>query len=206
MKLIAMTTSPFVRKVTAVAAEIGLSDRIEIVPQDMTDRSNVIAKVNPIGKVPSLILEDGEALFDSRVICEYLDGLHDGPKLFPADGMARFRALRMQAVADGIGDAMVVLRTETLRKPEMQSQSSIRYQTAKQQRCLDFIEDRADGFAGTDPGAALDIGEIAAAAVIDTLTRRDPDAAFTAARPKLTAWHAAMRARPCIHDTAPTAD
>lgn len=206
MKLIAMTTSPFVRKVTAVATEIGLADRIEIVPQDMTDPNNVIAKVNPIGKVPSLILEDGEVLFDSRVICAYLDGLHDGPKLFPADGMARIRALRMQAVADGIGDAMVALRTESLRKPEMQSKSLIKYQTAKQQRCLDFIEEHADGFAGTDPGAALDIGEIAAATAIDTLSRRDPEGVFTAERPKLTAWHAAMRDRPCLRDTVPAAD
>ncbi|MHA1568152.1 MAG: glutathione S-transferase family protein [Alphaproteobacteria bacterium] len=206
MKLVMLSTSPFVRMVRAVAVETGLADRINLDFQELTDRSNTIAKVNPIGKVPSLILDDGEILFDSRVICEYLDGLHDGPKLFPANGMARIRALRMLAVANGIGDAMVVLRTESLRKPEMQSQSSIKYQTAKQQRCLDFIEAHADGFAGTDPGAPIDIGELAAAAVIAAFAPSRTDEIFTAERPKITAWHAAMRERPCIRDTVPPPD
>src|SRR5215813_1681367 len=101
MKLRYSPASPYVRKCLALAHEAGLAGRIERVPTVTADPASGLAKDNPLGKVPALVLEDGQAIFDSPVICEYLDSLHDGPKLFPPAGAARWTALRHQALADG---------------------------------------------------------------------------------------------------------
>ncbi len=102
MKLRYSPTSPYVRKVSVTALELGLTERIARVPTDTQDRESGIAEHNPLGKVPALILDDGGVLYDSPVICEYLDSLHDGPPMFPAAGPARWTALRQQALGDGI--------------------------------------------------------------------------------------------------------
>ena len=95
MKLHASPPSPFVRKVMVMAIETGLDDRIEPVFHALTPVAPVKAlnRDNPVGKIPCLVLDDGQAFYDSRVICEYLDSLHDGPKMFPADGAARWLSL-----------------------------------------------------------------------------------------------------------------
>src|SRR3546814_18835248 len=103
MKLYYSPSSPYVRKVSIVALEAGLDGRIERIPAATTPvaPNEAVAKANPLAKVPTLVTDDGEMLFDSRVICEYLDSLHQGAKLFPA-GAARWRALRLQALGDGL--------------------------------------------------------------------------------------------------------
>ena len=100
MKLRYSPTSPYVRKVTVTLIETGLEDRVERIPTSVWDPETDIATVNPLGKIPALITDDGEVLFDSPVICEYLDGLHDGDRLFPASGAPRWRALRLLALGD----------------------------------------------------------------------------------------------------------
>ena len=112
--------SPFVRKAVAVAIETGQDDRLEPVGRMMTPvkPDADLANDNPLGKVPCLVTEDGAALYDLPVICEYLDSLHDGPKMFPPAGSARWRALRRQAEGDGIMDAGVLARYETFLRPE----------------------------------------------------------------------------------------
>ena len=109
--------SPYVRKVMVTAIETGLRDSIEILPADTADLPGPLQRVNPLGKVPTLVLEDGRAVFDSRVICEYLDSLHDGARLFPGSGEPRLAALRLQATADGIMDAGLLIVMEG-RRPE----------------------------------------------------------------------------------------
>src|SRR3546814_4963738 len=108
MKLRYSPTSPYVRKVNVVAIETGLQDRIERVPTVTADPASGLAKDNPLGKVPVLITDDGMRLYDSPVICEYLDSLHEGPKLIPTEGIARWVTLSQQALADGLLDAAIL--------------------------------------------------------------------------------------------------
>ncbi|MEK7820711.1 MAG: glutathione S-transferase N-terminal domain-containing protein, partial [Pseudomonadota bacterium] len=116
MKLRFSPTSPYVRKVCVVALETGLFARLDLAPTNVWAADTDIGRDNPLGKVPALATDGGEVLFDSPVICEYLDSLHDGAKLFPAAGGARWTALRRQALADGILDASVLRFLENRRK------------------------------------------------------------------------------------------
>ena len=120
MKLHYSVASPYVRKVMAVAIETGLRGRLEILERKMSPvaPSAELNRDNPLGKIPCLVTDDGLVLYDSRVICEYLDGLHDGPKMFPVAGPARWQALRRQAEGDGVLDAGVLTRYETFLRPE----------------------------------------------------------------------------------------
>ena len=108
MKLRSSPTSPYVRKVLVTLAETGQQDRVEAISTNPWDPATDLPRFNPLGKVPALILDDGVVLVDSPVICEYLDSLHDGDRLFPAAGPARWRVLRQQALADGILDAAIL--------------------------------------------------------------------------------------------------
>ena len=117
MKLCFAPTSPYVRKCLVVAHETGLIGRIEIVPVNPWRADSPIVAVNPLGKVPALVTDDGAALFDSRVVCEYLDSLHDGRKLFPLAAAARWRALAQAALGEGILDAADSRIMESRRPP-----------------------------------------------------------------------------------------
>src|SRR5512134_2341973 len=140
MKLRYSPTSLYVRKVTVTAHETGLHDRIERVPTEIREPRPGFLSDNPLGKVPALITDEGLPLFDSRVICEYLDSLHDGHKLFPVDVPARWRTLRLMALADGILDAAVLRRMETLRADKEQAPAWIERHKGKMLRGLDMLE------------------------------------------------------------------
>jgi len=144
--------SPFGRKVKIAADVIGLSDRIEVVAADSTDPADSLRQQNPLGKIPVLITDEGEAYFDSRVIIDYLDHLSGG-KLIPA-GEARFPVLRLQALADGLMDANILLLYEgRWRDPAKHEQKWIEYQQGKVSRTLAYLESIADSFIGKiDPG------------------------------------------------------
>ncbi|MBL6597301.1 MAG: glutathione S-transferase N-terminal domain-containing protein, partial [Alphaproteobacteria bacterium] len=115
MKLFHGGGSPFVRKVMVVAHETGQVDKLELLNGGTTpiEPNPELTKRNPIGKIPALILDDGTALSNSPVICEYLDSQHSGAKMLPASGAARWEALRLQAICDGLMDAAVNNRYET---------------------------------------------------------------------------------------------
>ena len=120
MKLLYQTHSPYARKVLVAAHEVGLADKLEVVHQETspTRRNEDVISLNPLGKVPVLICDDGLVLFDSTVICEYLDGMHEGQKLIPASGKTRWLALRLQALAQGIADSGIAVRWEAERRPD----------------------------------------------------------------------------------------
>src|SRR5882724_3110912 len=122
MKLHWSPRSPFVRKVMIVANELGLVDRLTCVRTvaATTKPHAELMQDNPLSKIPTLVLDDGTVLYDSRVICEYLDGLHSGRKLFPADPKARMVALRRQALGDGALDFLLLLRNERERAHQSQ--------------------------------------------------------------------------------------
>jgi glutathione S-transferase len=120
MKLLYQSHSPYARKVLVFAHEAGLADRIDIIHRETSpvQRNETVFALYPLGKVPALICDDQTVLFDSNVICEYLDGLHDGCKLIPAIPAARLRALRNQAIATGLADTGIAVRCEAERRPE----------------------------------------------------------------------------------------
>ena len=203
MKLYHSAASPFVRKSLVAAHETGLAGRIEIATIALTPvASNAqLNEENPLGKIPALVLEDGTTLFDSRVICEYLDTLHDGPRLFPADERERWTALRRQALADGLLDAAILGRYETFLRPaERQWTDWIDGQRAKFRRALDALEGEADRFGDT-----LDIGTIAAGCAADYLDFRSLDDGWRDSRPRLAAWLEKFAARPSMQATRPSA-
>jgi glutathione S-transferase len=191
--------SPYVRKVLIAAHEAGLADRIECVRSvAMTTKPNPeIMRDNPLSKIPTLVLEDGSALYDSPVICEYLDGLHDGPHLFPASRAARFTALRRQALGDGLLDLLILWRGERLRLTERQLPA---LHDALRVKC-DAVLTALDGEAtalGTDPFA---IGHVAIGCALSYLDFRFADLDWRKGRPGLAAWHAEFEERPSVRAT-----
>lgn len=199
MKLYFAIASPYVRKVRVLAMETGLADRIELTRFQGTpvEADEAVCADNPIGKIPTLVRDDGRALYDSRVICEYLDTLHDGPRMFPQDGEARWTALRRQALADGILDAAVNTRYERFLRPENLRWSDwVNGQLGKVRRSLDALEREA-------LGDTLDIGTISVACALGYMDFRYADEAWRESRPQLTAWFEVVCARPSMSETRP---
>ena len=198
MKLRYSPTSPYVRKVTVTAIEAGLDGLIERVPTALFQAGCDIDRDNPLGKIPALITGDGVVLYDSAVICEYLDSLNDGPKLFPPAGAERWTALRRQALADGLADAAVLRKYETWRPAEAQSADWIGHQRGKMERALDALEGEADALS-----APLTIGHVAMVSVLDWLDLRFPDDPWRPARPRLARWLAVISTRRSFIETYP---
>ena len=201
MKLFWSSRSPFVRKVMLVAHETGLVDRIERVRTLVapTKPNPDVMAANPLNKLPTLLLDDGRALYDSRVIAEYLDSLHGGPRLFPSDAGARFEALRLQALADGVLDFLLVGLSERARpaaqqSPELQAALAVKFPAA-----FDQLEREVagPGLAGSTPT----IAHIASAAVCGYADFRYAAEDWRKGRPHLAAWHARFAERPSYRAT-----
>ena len=194
MKLQYQTHSPFARKVLVFAHEAGLAGRIEVIHQETspTLRNDEVFAENPLGKVPVLLRPGLAPLFDSDLICAYLDTLHDGPALIPAAGEARWRALMMQAVAQGISEAGIQIRWETVRRPEALRFPALADGYADKLRAsYDWLEREI----ATDPD--LHVGHISAATALSWLEFRAlPD--FRGGRPLLSAWLDRFAQRPSM--------
>ncbi len=198
MKLRYSPTSPYVRKVMVCAAETGLSERIELVPTNTRDPESDLPKDNPLGKVPTLITDGGDRLFDSPVICEYLDDLHDGDRLYPPSGAARWKALRLQALGDGILDAAVLCLLESRRQADQRSAAFVEHQKGKIERALDALESEAPGLGGS-----LTIGAVGAGCALGYLDFRFPADHWRDGRPALAAWYEAFSRRPSMAASVP---
>ena len=198
MKLRWSPTSPYTRKVTVTAHETGLHDRIERIPTNVWDPATDIGETNPLGKIPTLITEGGEVLFDSPVVCEYLDSLHDGVKLFPPTGGARWRALKLQAVGDGITDAAVAVFLERKRADGERSDAWIDRQKTVIGRSTEFLEDEVATLGG-----AATIGHIAVGCALGYVDFRIADLDWRQGRPGLARWYAEFALRPSMAQTVP---
>jgi glutathione S-transferase len=203
MKLLYQTHSPYARKVLVAAHEMDLHESLTVVHHETspTRRNDAVFASNPLGKVPVLICDDGTVLFDSNVICEYLDGLHQGPALMPSRPQLRFRALKMQALAQGIADAGIAARWESERRPaHLRWPSMHDGQVAKVAAACDFLErewERREIEGSGLPGGATKADVTAASA------GAAPAGATTAgATPAGTAAGAAGAWRPDIGDIA----
>lgn len=200
MKLRYSPTSPFARKVLVAAIETGLDKRIELVTTSTTDPASGLIKDNPLGKVPALLLDDGSSLYDSPVICEYLDSLHGGAKLIPASGPQRWTVLRREALADGIMDAGVLGRGEVLRPAGQQSPAFLALQRQKMAAAADALEKEAPSF-----GTGLDLGLIAIACALGYADFRYAADEWRKGRPGLAKWYEGFAKRPSMQRTAPPA-
>jgi glutathione S-transferase len=141
MILRSAAASPFVRKVRIAASILGLDGRITLEPADTVDPADSVRAQNPLGKIPALVLDDGVVLFDSRVILDYLDHLAGGGRIVPAEPNARFAALRLQALADGLMDASILLVYEgRWRDPAKHEPKWVEHQTGKVARALAALE------------------------------------------------------------------
>jgi len=162
MLLRSSPASPFGRKVRMAAIILGLDRRIEITKADTTDPADTVRKENPLGKIPALVLDDGEVLYDSRVIVEYLDHLAGGGRVVPNDAKARFAALRLQALADGILDASILQVYEgRWRDAAKHEPKWVEHQAGKVTRALAALEAAPPGRDATP-----NIGQIAVACVL----------------------------------------
>lgn len=201
MQLYYNTASPFVRKVRVTAHELGLGKAVQLINVSLSPVSphDALRCSNPIGKIPALITDDGASLYDSSVICEYLDALAGRNRIFPAAGPARWTALRRQALADGIMDAAVLIRyEEAVRPKELQWQDWLAAQWLKVRTALDALEQ--ESLAG-----AIDIGTISIACGLGYLDLRFPGEPWRASRPRLGAWAADIGKRSSLAATAPAA-
>ena len=199
MKLHYSPTSPYVRKVLVCAAERGLDDSLERVAIVMGDPQGGLQADNPLGKVPALITDDGMALYDSPVICEYLDSLPGGPALFPPAGAERWMALRLQALADGLLDAALACVMEGRRPNESErSAGFVGLQKGKIRRALDEMEAAVAGF-----GDGLHIGVITVGCALGYLDLRFADDEWRQDCPALSAWYGGFSQRPSMTASVP---
>jgi glutathione S-transferase len=202
MKLFCNSASPYVRKVMVAAIETGLDGAIQLEKLGILSAARPderLASVNPLAKIPTLVADDGAPIFDSLVICEYLDSLHDGEKLFPPAGKARWRVLTRVAAADGLLAAAMEARTESGRPAAVQAAESIAAQLGKARRCLDMFE-REAGAMGL---AQVDIGDIACGCALGWLDFRMPQENWRQGRPALARWFGEMSQRRSMKLTEP---
>jgi glutathione S-transferase len=199
MKLLYSATSPFVRKVSIVLIETGLSDRVENVPTNPWDPQSDLPAQNPIGKVPTLISAQGVEIFDSSVICEFLDNLHAGSKMFPIDAEGRITANQFQSLADGMMDAAVLGFIENSRRPKDRrwGEWSDR-QLAAITRSLNWLEERHQTLNQTS-----DIGTISVACALGYLDFRFADLEWRRHHERLAEWFEQFAQRESIRATAP---
>jgi glutathione S-transferase len=181
VRLFWSSRSPFVRKVMVAAHEVGIAGRIQ--PERVVVAANKpnpdVMAVNPLNKIPTLVLDDGSALYDSRVICEYFD------------------TLRRQALGDGLMEASVLRVGEQARPREAQSEGHLAAYRLKIAGTLDVLEREAEGLAGP-----IGIGHIAIGCALAHLDFRFAAADWRAGRPKLAAWYAGFAGRPSMQATA----
>ena len=199
MKIFYSPASPFVRKCMVCAAELGLTLEHLASAAGPVARDPAILAKNPLGQVPTLLADDGEALYDSRVICEYLDAQAGGGRLFPAPGPARWRALREQALGDGLLGAALLARYEAALRPQDKQWSDWTHgQMDKVRTALDQFELWAGGF-----GDRVDIGTITAGCGLGYLDFRFPALGWRESRPVLAGWFEQFGARPSMASSKP---
>ncbi len=202
MKLLFATPSPFARKALILVHELDSDSQVELVPSGaITPVSNNddVNSVNPLGMIPALVTDDGQHLFDSTVICEYVND-HFGGSFYPTDHAAKYQSLKLQSLCDGMMDLMVAVRYETaLRPAELQWQTFIDHQFEKVDRGLAVLESSVPQFSET-----LTIGEVAVACALGYLDFRYADKDWRTQHPALTAWLAQIQQRDSIQRTLPT--
>lgn len=189
--------SPFVRKVMIVCHEAGLIDRLSLVRTVVAMKAvnKELLSDNPLSKLPTLVLDNGTPLYNSVVICEYLDALHQGQRLFPTEPKAKWTALRRHALGDGLLDLLILWRNE--REREHPAEVFLEAFRTKFDATLDNLEQDAEGLAETPFG----IGHVAIGCGLSYIDFRFPDLDWRRDRPRISEWHASFSERPSVRAT-----
>lgn len=190
--------SPYVRKVTITLHELGLADRVRLTKVDARGDPGAITPFNPLGKIPALLTDDGGVIYDSPVICEYLDAEFGGHRLLAASGPQRWETLTRAALADGMIDAAIAIRHERAREEAKQSREWAGWQLRKVTQGLDALEARVDAWDGR-----FDLGHVAAAAALGYMPLRVDEIKGLPRWPKLGAWYERACQRDSLQRTAP---
>ena len=197
MKLFYSPTSPYARKCRALAIEKGIEGRLEIITASPMSNPPELQAANPLGKVPALVLDNGQCIVDSPVICAWLDSLSDTPRLFPTDPAARIDALTREALADGIMDAAFAIVMERKRPDQQRSPEWLMRWTSAIRRSVAHFSTLIT--AREQP----DIGDLSLACALAYVDFRLGDLAWDTEAPALRAWLSSVHARPSLSATAP---
>ncbi len=196
MKLIGSNTSPYVRKARLVLLEKNIAHDYVVDPP--SDPNSETYRVNPLGRIPALILDNGECVFDSVVIAEYADTLNDTPILIPRhDALARMRVKRWEALADGIMDSAIVVRNEVLRPQAMQLAATLELHNNAITRTLQHVAAQL-GQREWCEGNAISLADLALVSALAYLDLRQPERNWRSAHPSLAAFFKRMSARPGV--------
>ncbi|PCI53357.1 MAG: glutathione S-transferase [Alphaproteobacteria bacterium] len=193
MKLHWSPRSPYVRKVMIVANETGAVNGIDCVRTAVV-RSKLNMELlgdSPVGRIPTMVLDDETVLSGSFTICMYLDSLHQGQKIIPENGKLKWPELELYGVADGLIDTLLALRGESLRSDSAGWPEVITVCNAKIIACLNWLEERCHNFTGRP----YMIGQITTGVALDYLDFRFPDILWREGRPRLETWHSMFRER-----------
>lgn len=198
MKLYGSVTSPYARKVRMFLMEKGIN--YEFIKEGPSDPAGNVARLNPLGKVPVLVMDDGEVLFDSPMIVDYLDGLQGDP-LIPSAGEARWRAQRWHALGQGIADAAVARMLEGRRTAERLEPAVIQKQEGKIAAALAYAESHLEGGEYLVE-QRLTVADLSLSSALGYVDFRYPHE-WRGAHPQLAAWFATISKRPSFQETAP---
>lgn len=198
MKGYATGNSPYARKARMAVIETGQPDLIEWQMISREERAEMIPAINPLGKVPVVVLNSGEALFDSPVICACIDAHSDGAKIIPT-GDDRWRALTLEALGDGLGEAVIATSQEDDKPDGKRSQGIVDRQLGKVKSALAALDAQAKNFR--DP---ITVGEIAVACSLGYMEFRDVVPGWRETYANLGAWYTAMHDRPSFKETMPS--
>jgi glutathione S-transferase len=199
VKLLGTNTSPYVRKVRLVLLEKNLPHAYLVGPP--REPGSQVARTNPLGRIPALILDDETCVFDSPVIAEYADTLNDAPILIPrTDALARMRVKRWEALADGIMDSAVLVRTESMRPQSNQEADTITRHNDAITRALAYVSGQLGQRAWCE-GASITLADLALVSALIYLDLRQPERDWRGAHPNLAAWFSRMSERASVRTT-----
>ncbi len=196
MKLLGTNTSPYVRKARLVLLEKNIPHTYLV--DAPREPGSQVARANPLGRIPALILDDETCVFDSTVIAEYADTLNDMPVLIPrGDALERMRVKRWEALADGIMDSAVVVRNETVRPADKQDADTITRHNDAITRALAYAADQLGERAWCE-GAAITLADLALASALIYLDLRQAGRDWRGSHPNLAAWFMRIGERPSV--------
>ncbi len=197
MILLGTNTSPYVRKVRLLLLEKAIPHDYLVDPP--REPGSQVARVNPLGRIPALILDDETCVFDSPVIAEYADTLNDTPILIPRKhALARMRVKRWEALADGIMDSAVVVRTERLRPAEHQQAATLDVHNNAITRALSFSSEQLGRHQWCE-GTSVTLADLALVSALIYLDLRQPERDWRGPHPNLAEWFTRIRGRDSVH-------
>jgi glutathione S-transferase len=196
VKLYYSPRSPYVRKVMVAAHELGLAERLALIEATPQNVIELVSPDNPLGQIPTLVLDDGTALYDSPVVCAYLDTLHEGAPLIPRQGPERWQALRLEALGDAMLDQAIAVFMDQGRAAEQRSEAMLERRRNRLKRCLAVLEGDTAALDG-----ALTIGAIAIACALGYLDFRLGRDFWREGHPALAAWFERFAARASMRAT-----